>query len=104
MTESSGPRTEAGRDLLAATSDLAADMPLELGERLVKATWTLILMIEAEAAPLDVDMLAQVLKVEGFVRGVASRYGTFNDVYWEKSAEAILARLAPEGTTVVDPR
>ena len=43
--------------------------------------------------PATVERLAAVLEAEGFVRGVARRYGTFNAPYWEQSAAAIIAAL-----------
>ncbi len=65
---STGPRTKAGRALLEALSNLAADLPLEFGdeplERLdIEATLRIILAIEDEAersagaAPINVEAL-----------------------------------------------
>ena len=43
---------------------------------------------------LTVEALAKALRTLGFVRGVANRYGRFNDAYWNDSALAILELLA----------
>ena len=43
--------------------------------------------------PTSVERLAAVLEAEGFVRGVARRYGTSNAPYWEQSATAIIDAL-----------
>jgi hypothetical protein len=39
------------------------------------------------------DLLAAALEDLGFVRGVAGRYGTFNQAYWDECAAAILRRV-----------
>ena len=79
----SGPQTAAGRALLEALSNLAADLPLEFGdeplERLdIEATLRIILAIEAEAhersagaAPLDVDAL---FASERFINAVIATF------------------------------
>lgn len=38
--------------------------------------------------------LAEALRAEGFVRGMARRYGRFNDIYWQQSAEVLIAHIA----------
>lgn len=38
-----------------------------------------------------VAALAGALKAGGFVRGIAQRYGTFNEAYWQQSAEYLLS-------------
>jgi len=44
-------------------------------------------------------VLAQALEAEGFVRGMAKLYGKFSKVYWQQSAEALIARLMRERQT-----
>ncbi len=45
--------------------------------------------------------LAEVLRKRGYVGGVASRYGTFNDAYWEKGSNDLSADLAERGVLLV---
>ena len=51
-------------------------------------------IVDAADAALDVERLAQALQRCGFVRGVAQRYGRFNDTYWTRSAEALISEYA----------
>ncbi len=91
----SGPQTKAGRELLEALSDVAANLPLELGERMVSATSQQILAIEAEA--LNVEALENAIDTVAVI--VDHRQGTHVTA---DDAEAIIAeyaRLASEGST-----
>jgi hypothetical protein len=58
----------------------------------VRRIFALIDAHEAECG-LDVERLATALREYGFVRGVAARYGTFKDAYWQDCAEGIAAAL-----------
>ena len=69
----------------------AAADPLEWRTTLSPAEFVQSL---ADAATLDVEALTAALRERGYVEGVASRYGTFNDSYWKASAERLAAAYA----------
>jgi len=50
-----------------------------------------------------VERLAEALKAEGFVRGIAGRYGRFNDVYWRQSAEVLIRAATRPAEVGLDP-